>query len=193
MSLKRTIRPFRTMKPVFLVFCEGETEEAYINFLRQSYRLPIKVIPHVTGLSITPALIKRYIRSERIGDNDTITCFLMYDLDTESIADKLAACKGVINISSSPCIELWFLLHQKEQTASISASDCISLMKKSEEEWITYEKGSLSWKQKKFLWENRLFACVNAKKLPEGKNPSSAVYRLINSMEDVSRENNQGK
>jgi len=44
MKKERNHRPPRKMKPVFLVFCEGDTEEAYINLLRQKYRLPVKVI-----------------------------------------------------------------------------------------------------------------------------------------------------
>ena len=41
------------MKPVFLVFCEGESEEAYIYFLKQNERrLPIKLIYHKTKLDI---------------------------------------------------------------------------------------------------------------------------------------------
>ena len=49
MKKERSYKPPRKMK---LVFCEGDTEETYISFLRQKYRLPIKVIPRITGLSI---------------------------------------------------------------------------------------------------------------------------------------------
>ena len=34
MAKQRTASPSRTMKPVFLIFCEGETEEAYLDYLR---------------------------------------------------------------------------------------------------------------------------------------------------------------
>lgn len=33
-------RPERKMKPVILVLCEGETEECYVEHLKQKYRLP---------------------------------------------------------------------------------------------------------------------------------------------------------
>ena len=39
MGRERKSNP-RKMRPQFLVLCEGETEEAYINFLKQRYRLP---------------------------------------------------------------------------------------------------------------------------------------------------------
>jgi hypothetical protein len=171
------------MKPVFLVFCEGETEEAYINFLRQKYRLPLRVIPYITGLSISTNLIRKYIVQEQIGRYDSIAVFLMYDLDTRYIHDKLAVIREAINISSSPCIELWFFLHMNDYHAEISANNCITLLHKSSSDWVHYEKGSFSARQKQILWDNRLSASERARKLPETKNPSSAVYKLIERME----------
>ena len=43
MAKQRTASPSRTMKPVFLMFCEGETEEAYLDYLKQAYRSPIRI------------------------------------------------------------------------------------------------------------------------------------------------------
>ncbi|MDD7416064.1 MAG: hypothetical protein SPI86_05150 [Treponemataceae bacterium] len=37
-------RPDRKMKPIILVLCEGETEESYVENLKQKYRLPIKIV-----------------------------------------------------------------------------------------------------------------------------------------------------
>lgn len=42
--MPKTSRPSRKMKPVILVLCEGETEECYIDFLKQKYRLPISMM-----------------------------------------------------------------------------------------------------------------------------------------------------
>ncbi len=182
MSKKRKLGPERRMKPVFLVFCEGETEETYINFLRQKYRLPVKVIPYITGLNISPKLIKSYIALEQIHRHDTIASFLMYDLDVEGISEKLAACKGSVSIASNPCIELWFLLHSVDQYAEITTSSCITALRNIPD-WSNYKKSMFSDKQKQILWETRTTACERAKKLPEVGNPSSAVYKLIEAME----------
>lgn len=43
MAKQRTASPSRTMKPVFLIFCEGETEEAYLDYLKQAYRSPVRI------------------------------------------------------------------------------------------------------------------------------------------------------
>jgi hypothetical protein len=47
------------MKQIILVLCEGETEECYINMLKQQYRLPIKVISKVVGQNIDELENKR--------------------------------------------------------------------------------------------------------------------------------------
>jgi hypothetical protein len=174
------------MNPVFLVFCEGETEEAYVNFLRQKYRLPVKVISRITGLSISQDIIRRHIQAEKISPDDKeLTSFLMYDLDTRGIADKIATCKDSINIASNPALELWFLLHNTEQNAAISTDACIDKLRRSTPDWENYKKGSLSEKQQQALWESRKTATARAKQLSEGENPSSSVYRLIEAMDRV--------
>ena len=171
------------MKPIFLVLCEGNTEEVYIHFLRKKYQLPIKIISHITGLSISPSIQKRIVKGEKMNESEKITTFLMYDLDTEGIAEKLDVCKGSISITSNPSVELWFLLHADKQNAAISTDNCIDKLIKSTPDWANYKKGSLSEKQKQFLWGNRGLASERAKQLQEGENPSSLVYRLIEIME----------
>jgi len=185
MKKKRNQRPQREMKPVFLVFCEGDTEEEYVNFLRREYRLPIKVVPRVTGLSISPDIVRRYAQAEKLDNGDKITTFLMYDLDIESIAEKIAACKDSISIASNPSVELWFILHIVEQRAAISTSDCIGKMRKSSSDWLDYKKGTLTEKQKRQLWDNRELASSRARQLRDDGNPSSLVYRLIEEMSAV--------
>ena len=153
--------------------------------LRQKYRLPVKVISRITGLKISPSVVQRIIQAEKIGPGDIIKSFLMYDLDTKGIAERLAGCKNSICIASNPSVELWFLLHSREQNAAITAGSCIEKLKKLDSDWENYRKGALSEKQKLLLWGNRGAACARAKYLPDGENPSSSVFRLIEAMDDV--------
>jgi hypothetical protein len=183
MKKERNQRPPRNMKPVFLVFCEGETEETYVNFIRQQNKLPIKVITHVTGLELSQKKIKNYIEAEKIDRKDRITSFLMYDLDTKEIVEKIEACKNSISITSNPSVELWFLLHNSEQTAFITTNACIEKLRKSAKEWECYKKGILTAKQKKILWDNWKIASERAKKLQGGDNPSSMIYLLLDKLE----------
>jgi hypothetical protein len=189
---KRNSMPPRKMNPVFLIFHEGDTEEAYINFLKHiKPRLPVKLLPR-KAILFAPE-IKRRFEAEKIGPGDKITTFLMYDLDVKDNAKKLAICnkniKESISLASNPAIELWFLLHNKEQNAAISTKNCIETLMKSEQAWDSYKKGSLSEKQKQQLWDNRKLASDRAKRLPEGENPSSSAFRLIDEIEEVNSQN----
>jgi hypothetical protein len=82
-------------------------------------------------------------------------------------------------------VELWFLLHVKEQKAAISTDNCEEKLKKSSPDWANYKKGVLSEKQKQHLWDNRSLASDRARQLPEWGNPSSSVYRLIEMLEKI--------
>jgi len=55
-------------------------------------------------------------------------------------------------------------------------------LKKSAPDWEFYKKGMLSERQRLMLWNNRIVASARAKCLPEGENPSSSVFRLIETM-----------
>lgn len=76
MARERKSNP-RKMRPLFLVLCEGETEENYVNFLRQNYRLPIKIVPKIIGSKITQEIIMRH-KKEFDGSETSIKTFLMY-------------------------------------------------------------------------------------------------------------------
>lgn len=170
------------MKPVFLVFCEGETEENYIDLLRRQYKSPIKIVAKTEGNQISQRLISQRQQELKISKNEQITTFLMYDLDIKAVNKKLESFKAVW-LCSNPCIELWFLLHSKAQAAELKTSQCISLLKKSDAVWKEYCKPVLSDTQKTLLWENKSIATERAKQLKEGMNPSSCVYKLIEAIE----------
>ena len=56
--MSRTIRKPRgkSINPTFFVFCEGETEEQYVCYLRSKYRLPIDIDAKVAGNRIIPTI-----------------------------------------------------------------------------------------------------------------------------------------
>ena len=97
----------KTMKPNYFVFCEGETEVAYVEMLRAHYRLPIHIIPKRTLLNVTPALISR-CKANYVETKHDMT-FLMYDLDVPSVLSRLQKIPGAILLCSNPCVELWLL------------------------------------------------------------------------------------
>ena len=162
------------MKPNFFVFCEGETEIAYVKFLRSLYRAPIQVIPKKGKSNISEDYIERskneYVRTGQ----DRV--FLMYDLDVDGMLEHLLKIPNAELLVSNPCIELWFLLHYQEQKVEITSGKCIQKLHK-----VTkgYRKGGLSEEEKKVLAENRELAVERAKKLAEYHNPSTTVFKLL--------------
>lgn len=183
MARKREERPPRKMKPVYIVFCEGETEDAYIHFLRQNYRSPIKIITTVLGNEIAPDIVQKKIDDVKIFADENLTTFLMYDLDVSSVnakLEKIAATK----LLSNPCIELWFALHSLKKPNPLTADECVKKLRQCGNAWKNYEKGRLTETQKKLLWNKRLESVDNAKSLTEDANPSSTVFRLIEKLEE---------
>ena len=177
----RESRPARSMKPVFVVFCEGETEEAYLDFLKQTYRSPFKIIPKVEGGKISQHLIRTRCREVKISPNEKIQVFLMYDMDKPEITEKLLQMKAHL-LLSNPCIELWFLLHCKDQKTAISTEDAIKALKHIGTPWNRYKKPEICLAQKEYLVKHVQEAMERAASLPSHHNPSSDVHHLLRSI-----------
>ena len=174
MGRKVRVSKGKQMKPNFFVFCEGETEMAYVKFLRSLYRAPIQVIPKKGKSNISEDYIERskieYVRTEQ----DKV--FLMYDLDVDGMLENLQKIPNAELLVSNPCIELWFLLHYQEQKAEITSEKCVQKYQKVSKQ---YKKGALSEEEKKVLAESKDIAIKRAKKLLEFNNPSTTIYRLL--------------
>ena len=162
------------MKPNFFVFGEGETEIAYVKFLRSLYRAPIQVIPKKGKSNISEDFIVKSKNEYVQTDQDKV--FLMYDLDVDGMLEQLQKIPNTELLVSNPCIELWFLLHYQDQKTEISSDKCIKKLQKVSKE---YKKGTLSEEEKKMLAENRELAVERAIKLAEYQNPSTMVYKLL--------------
>lgn len=174
MGRKVRISKGKRMKPNFFVFCEGETEIAYVKFLRSLYRVPIQVIPKKGKSNISEDYIERskneYVRTGQ----DKV--FLMYDLDVEGMLEHLQKIPNAELLVSNPCVELWFLLHYQDQKSEISSDKCIKKLQKVSKE---YKKGTLSEEEKDVLAKNKELAIERAKALEVLNNPSTTIYRLL--------------
>ncbi len=135
----------RKMRPMFLVLCEGETEEAYVNFLKQRYRLPIKIVSKIIGSNISQRLIDTY--KDELSDNPSeVRTFLMYDGDVKEVLEALERC-NCIKLISKPCIEIWFISHYKRVSEAELTSDACIKRLSSISGWEHYKKAVLTIKQ----------------------------------------------
>ncbi len=171
MSKSRRISKKRTINPKFWIFCEGKTEKVYVEYLRAKYRLPVKVIPKIAGQKINNKIINKHITQKEKHTKDKV--FLLYDADDRNVLRRLQQINNVILLASNPSIELWFLLHYKNQTANITTERCIrELSNRNRRE---YQKGILDDSLKKYLDANEDKACKRAKKTSLFRNPSTNI------------------
>ncbi len=175
MGSKRRKPRGKKINPTLFVFCEGETEESYINLLRSEYKIPSIIIhPKIGGGDISDKFIRNYKKGRPSHPKDET--FLFYDLDVPEILQRLRKIENSKLLISNPSVELWFLLHYKNQTANVNSDYCCKELKNRNK---VYKKGTIDDKLKEKLLLKKNDALNRAKKLDENKNPSSSVYKLI--------------
>ena len=180
MGRNKRISKGKTMKPNFFVFCEGESEVAYISSLRSQYRLPIQIIPRKSDSNISIRYIENCKRKYVSTENDKT--FLMFDLDVKGMLEHLKSIPGAILLVSNPCIELWYLLHFEDCHTELTQNACIRKLKRHLEH---YNKGSLSLTERQQLSERTSNAKTRAKALTPYGTPSSTVYRLLDILDSL--------
>jgi len=180
MSRKRKSTRSKRMKPTFFVFCEGKTEELYVKYLKSKYRIPFEIDTQVAKNNITADYIENYKKNKFTHEKDKT--FLMYDLDAPKMLEKLQKIDHTTLLSSNPCIELWYLLHYKEQKAKIDCKKCNKELEKRNKQ---YSKTFIDTKLKAHLDTKQQKAVNRAKKLGNLDNPSSNIYLLIDELEKV--------
>ena len=122
------LRQFKKTKPLIYVFCEGESEQAYTDFLKKQFQ-DVAVIkrPSFTGLfDEADALFKKNIKYKNSAEvTDEIWFF--FDVETKDIGkwnDRITIIKRLRKLRKNPnirvrllmttgCIEYWMMLHYK--------------------------------------------------------------------------------
>ncbi|TKG95779.1 RloB domain-containing protein [Puteibacter caeruleilacunae] len=180
MGSKRRAPRGKTINPKFWIFCEGESEEAYVIYLKQKYRLPtVKVISKIIGANIDERIIKSHKKSKDFHEKDRD--FLLYDADVTAVLERLLQIKDATLIVSNPCIELWYLLHYKNQCNFINNEDCIRQLENRNR--TKYKKGALDSKLRAKLDTNGIEAKSRAIRTNLFNNPSTNIYELIEAFE----------
>jgi thiamine kinase-like enzyme len=173
MKTKR-ISKNKKIRPTFFIFCEGETEEAYVNYLRSQYRLPIEIKVKKKGSDINERYINNVKNNHTRHKKDET--FLFYDSDIPEIVKKLRQIRNVELLLSSPCFEIWYLLHYQAQTAELTSAQCISELERYIQD---YKKGTFNASLKEILSMNKNEAIKRSENLETSKNPSTSIYILI--------------
>ena len=187
MGRNRLVSKGKKINPRFWVFCEGKTEEAYTSFLRSNFRLPIEIIAKVAGNKIDERFIKNHKKGKPTHEKDQD--FLMYDADVSDVLERLRKINSAKLLASNPSIELWFLLHYKNQTAQITTRDCIKQL--SNRNRNIYKKGVIDNKLQDRLHTKNYEACKKAMKTKLYANPSSNIHEFIKLLENTKNKKYQ--
>ncbi|MFC2113402.1 RloB family protein [Bacteroidota bacterium] len=184
MNKRRRRSKNKPINPTLFVFCEGESEEKYISYLKRKYRFPTIVIDSkIAGHRISERYIRNYKKSRFTHPKDRT--FLFYDVDDPRILRRISEIKNAEIIASNPCFELWYLLHFQEQNSELSSLECRrSLTQKLPD----YRKGRISRDLKQVIEKNHLKAMNRARKLKLNRNPSCSVYKFIEELERIKKE-----
>ena len=184
MSSKRQASKGKRINPHFWVFCEGETEEAYIRFLHTEYRLPVEIVPKIAGCNISSRYIQSYKKGKPQHEKDID--FLVYDANVPEVLERLKKISSTLLITSNPAIELWFLLHCKNQTANITEDECIRQL--SNRKPNNYKKGVIDEPLQNKLREKCTDACRRSKSLTLFENPSTNMHVFVEALENAKKE-----
>ena len=124
-------RQIKNTKPLIYVFCEGESEQAYTDFLKKQFE-EVAVIKHPKSTGLFHEAESLFKNSPKYKNSVEVTDEIWFFFDVEkedvgkwsdrlSIINKLRKMRKKPNIRvrllmTSGCIEYWFMLHYKMYT-----------------------------------------------------------------------------
>ncbi|CAM1654512.1 RloB family protein [Bartonella apis] len=210
----------KPIKRRFLIGCEGsKTERLYFERLIHELGLTSVDIEIVNDcgsapISIYNAVVER-VKEEAGSEAHFDEAFCVFDHDTHESFDEV--CNNIKNktnnskrkdannceiqaITSTPCFEIWLMLHFNYSTQPILAKrgkSCGEIAKIHMKKIGGFEKydGTLTGKQLDLLMEKIDQAIKNAEKLNRynssnnSSNPSTDVYILVDKMKKLSNNN----
>ncbi len=198
------VRKVRKQKSKILIAVEGnnKTEKIYFNNFEDSKKN--FDISYARGNNTDPLkLVQMLIKEIKDNDLDLLDddmAFCIFDTDIDpnknkviDNAIKLANKNNIKIITSSPCIELWFLLHYEYSTANMGNDEVI---KKLKNYYPKYKKNINIYPDIKDKMD---IAIKNAKKLERYQkdnnvkigtveaNPSTEIYKIIEYLINITR------
>lgn len=152
-------RQYRKAKPLIYVFCEGESEVAYVKFLKELFRdAAIFRTPKTPSSKIFEEADDKFRKDTKCKDDieiiDEIWFFFDVEVDEHNkwdarykIIKRLQKLRRKPNIRvrllmTSACVEYWFLLHYKMLTPSlVTVPDKQRMLNLLKEKVPEYRKG----------------------------------------------------
>lgn len=152
-------RQYRKAKPLIYVFCEGESEVAYVDFLKEHFRdIAIFRTPKTPSTKIFEEANDKFRKDARCRDDIEVIDEIWFFFDVEAadrnkwddrhkIIKHLQKLRKKPNIRvrllmTSACVEYWFMLHYKMLSPSlVTVADKQRMLNLLKEKVPEYEKG----------------------------------------------------
>ena len=150
-------RKIKKSKPHIYVFCEGESEQAYTDFLKEHFE-DVAVIKKPKSTGLFEYAKRKFNKDATYKNNAEITdeIWFFYDVEKKDI-NKIESRQKIINelrklrkkpnirvrlLMTTACIEYWLMLHYKCFAPNIQTeAEKINIMKSLVAKEPTYEKG----------------------------------------------------
>lgn len=136
--------PRQPQRPVILVVCEGQTEEAYFRAVKAHYGRSTTVNIKITrGRSDPVRAVEKGIHVNRNDDFDRVFCVVDGDKpDRTALARKRIGKRDNVElVVSIPCFEIWLLLHYETSDAPFAECAAVCARLKVKEHMPDYVKG----------------------------------------------------
>ena len=62
----------KQIRSTFIVFCEGESEEAYVRHLRTTKRVPVEIVSKITRNQVSARKIRESIKNSPTHEKDKV-------------------------------------------------------------------------------------------------------------------------
>lgn len=124
-------------KPYIVVFCEGESEQAYTDFLRKEFR-DVAVIKKVKTTGLFETAYNKFNKDKSYRDNAEVTdeIWFFFDVETKDVSSWDSRIKIISYLRSlrkkqrikvrllmtTGCIEYWLMLHYEYLAPTIQTT-----------------------------------------------------------------------
>ena len=178
-------RKIKTAKPLIYVFCEGESEQAYTDYLKKIFS-DVAVIKRPPDTGLFDEAEAKFSKSPKYRNSIEVTdeIWFFYDIEEKDIPkwnDRLAIIKKLRKLRkkvgirirllmTSGCIEYWFMLHYKFYTPKlITVPEKEKVINEVKRTVPTYKKGDYVSTEK--IAVNYMTAVNNSKKTVKALEP----------------------
>ncbi len=150
-------RPTKKTKPLIYVFCEGESEQAYTDFLKKTFS-DIAVVKRPKSTGLFEEARDKFDKDKSYRDNAEVIDEIWFSFDVEKDQRekwnaRLKIIKSLRRLRNKPgikvrllmttaCVEYWLMLHYKKYTPDIeTVADKQRILHEVQSREKDYEKG----------------------------------------------------